>query len=75
MRMKLKDCCGVRVSEYQHRDGYVEGFRVWYQYQDSNKWLGPTEVLYHKENKVWVYVNGNVQKVAAVKVKPYKLVT
>ena len=74
MRLKLKDCQGVRVKEYQHWDRYVEDDKLWYQHQDSNHWLGPAEVLYHKENKVWVYSNGNVQKVVAIKVKPYELV-
>ena len=32
------------------------------------------EIINHKDNKVWIYVNRNIQKVAAVKVKPYKLV-
>ena len=35
----------------------------------------PAEVVYHKENKVWIYVNGNFRKVAAVKFKPYELVS
>ena len=62
MRLKLKDCQDVRVREYLHRDRYVEGDKVWYKYQDSNAWLVPAEVLYHKENKVWVFVNGNKNK-------------
>ena len=37
--------------------------------------LGPAEKIYHKYNKVWIYVNGNVQKVLAVKVKPCELVS
>ena len=36
MRMKLKDCQKVRVRDYQHRDIYVEGDKVYYQYQDLN---------------------------------------
>ena len=47
---------------------------MWYQHQDSNAWLSPVEIINHKDNKVWIYVNRNIQKVAAVKVKPYKLV-
>ena len=46
---------------------------MWYQHQDSNAWLSPVEIINHKNNKVWIYVNINVQKVAAVKVKPYEL--
>ena len=47
---------------------------MWYQHQDSNAWLSPVEIINHKDNKVWIYVNRNVQKVTAVKVKPYELV-
>ena len=47
---------------------------MWYQHQDSNAWLSPVEIINHKDNKEWIYVNRNIQKVAAVKVKPYKLV-
>ena len=46
---------------------------MWYQHQDSNAWLSPVEIINQKDNKVWMYVNINVQKVAAVKVKPYEL--
>ena len=46
---------------------------MWYQHQDSNAWLSPVEIINHKNNKVWMYVNINVQKVAAVKVKPCEL--
>ena len=46
-----------------------------YWHQDLNAWLGHAEVIYHKENKVWIYLNGNVQKVVAVKVKPYELLS
>ena len=47
---------------------------MWYQHQDSNAWLSPVEIINHKNNKVWIYVNRNVQKVAAVKVMTYELV-
>ena len=47
---------------------------MWYQHQDSNAWLSPVEIINHKDNKVWIYMNKNVQKVTAVKVKPYELV-
>ena len=36
--------------------------------------VGPAKVLNHKKNKVGIYVYGNLQKVAAIKVKPYELV-
>ena len=58
MLLKLKDCHGVRVRIYQHRGQYLEGGKVWYQHQNSNAWLGPAQIIFHKENKVWMYVNG-----------------
>ena len=74
MGMTIKDCQGVTVRDYQHRGQYLEGDKVWYQHQDSNAWLGPTEVLYHKENKVCLYMSGNILTVAVCGVKPYKLI-
>ena len=53
VRAKLNDCQKVRVRGYQHLDKYLKGDKVWYQYQDSNVWLGPEEVSYHRNNKVW----------------------
>ena len=34
MKIKLKDCQKVKRRDYQHRDKYVEGNKVYYQYQD-----------------------------------------
>ena len=62
------------MRDYQYSDEYVEGNKVYYQYQDLNAWLGPAEVVYHRDNKVWLYNNRNLQKVAECKVKPYELV-
>ena len=59
------------IRGYQHLFRYIEGDKVWYQHQDSNAWLGPVEIIFPLDNKVWIYVNRNIQKVAAVKVKPY----
>ena len=36
--------------------------------------MGPAEVVHHKGSIVWFYTNGNLQKVAGYKVKPYELV-
>ena len=33
MQMKIKDCQGVRVRDYQHRGQCLEGDKVWYQHQ------------------------------------------
>ena len=73
--MKIKDCQGVRVRDYQHRGQYLKGDKVWYQHQDLNAWLGPAEAFYHKENKVWLYMSGNMMKVAACKHKPNKFIS
>ena len=42
--------------------------------QDSYAWLEPMKVIYHRDNKVWIYVDGNLQKVAMVKIKPQELI-
>ena len=39
---------------------------MFYQHQDSNAWLGPAEVVYQRDNKVWIYVSGNFHKVQDV---------
>ena len=72
--MKLKGFQKVWVRYHQYRDKYIEGDKVYYQYQDSSAWLGPAEVVHHKGSIVWFYTNGNLQKVAGYKVKPYELV-
>ena len=36
MCLKLKDCQKVGIRKYQHQGPYIEGDKVWYQYQDSN---------------------------------------
>ena len=45
MKMKIKDIQGVRLRNYQHRDQYLKGDKVWYQYQDSNAQLGPAKLF------------------------------
>ena len=45
MRIKLKECQGLRTQAYQHMRPYVEGDRVWYQPLNGNSWLGPASVL------------------------------
>ena len=47
---------------------------TYYQYQDYHAWLGPAEVVYHKDKKVWFYTYGNLQKVVGCKVKIRKSV-
>ena len=74
MWMKLKDCQGVRVRQYQHQGPYILGDRDWYRHQDSNAWLSPAIVFCHKENIVCVHKNGDDRKVSISKVKPYELI-
>ena len=31
-------------------------------------------MAYQRDNKVWIYVSGNLHKVAGCKVKPYELI-
>ena len=59
---------------YKHIYQYIEGDKVRYQYQDLNTWLGLLEVIYHKDNKVWLYNNSNIEKLAPCKVKLYELI-
>ena len=40
----------------------------------GNSWIGPAAVLYKLGQSVWLHTNGDIKKVAACKVKPYKLV-
>ena len=63
----------MRVRSYQHRENYISGDKVWFQYKDGNAWHGPGEVIYHKRNAVFIHSNGDVKKVAACKVKPFEL--
>ena len=74
MRRKLKECQGQRVMTYQHLEKYVEGDKVWYQPLNGNAWLGPAAVLCQRGSSVWLHSQGDIKKVAACRVKPYKLV-
>merc|ERR1711895_363466 len=72
-KVKLKDCQGIRVRNYQHQGKYIAGDKIWYQYKDGNAWHGPAEVIYQKGNSVFIHSNGDVRKIAACKAKPYDL--
>ena len=41
---------------------------------NGNSWLGPAAVLCQRSQSVWLYMNGDIKKVAACKVKHYELV-
>ena len=40
----------------------------------ENSWIGPAVVLCQRGQSIWLHTNGDIKKVAACKVKPYKLV-
>merc|ERR1712126_163540 len=72
-KVKLKECQGVRIRSYQHKDNYIQGDKVWFQYKDGLAWHGPGEVIYQKGNIVFIHSNSDVKKVAACRAKPYEL--
>ena len=45
-----------------------------YQPMQGNSWIGPAAVLCQQGQRIWLHTYGNIKKVAACKVKPYKLV-
>ena len=73
MRLKLKECQGIRNRGYQHQEKYIEGDKVWYQYKDGKAWFGPASVICQKGNMVFIHSNGQIVKVAMCKAKPYEL--
>ena len=40
----------------------------------GNSWLGPAVVLCQRGQSVWIHTNGDIRKVVACKVKPYKFI-
>ena len=67
MPLKLKGCQKVHIREYQHKGPYMEGDKVCYQLQDFNSWLGHAEVLFQRDNKVWIHTDSDVKIIAAYK--------
>ena len=74
MRRKLKECQDIRIQEYQHRRDYVEGDKVWFQPLNGNAWIGPALVVCQWGQSVYLHTHGDLKKIAACWVKPYKLV-
>ena len=70
---KLNECQRQRVRSYQHLLPYTEGDRVFYQKKDEKKWNGPVEVFAQRGGSVWIFVMGEMRKVAACRVQPYEL--
>ena len=74
MRKKLKDCQNIQVRDYQHRQDYVEGDKVWFQPLNGNAWLGPALVVTQRGQSVYLHTHGDLKKIAACRVKPYELI-
>ena len=74
MWRKLKECQDVRVQEYQHREDYMEGDKVWFQPLNGNAWIGPALVVCQRGQSVYLHTHGDLKKIAACRVKPYRLV-
>ena len=72
MRKKIKDCQNLRVRNYQHRKKYVEGDKVWYQPLNGNAWMGPALVVTQRGQSVYLHTHGDLKKIAACRVKPFK---
>merc|ERR1712114_77885 len=53
-KKKLRDCQGIKARSYQHQGNYNAGDKVWYHYKDGNAWYGPSEVIYHKGNTIFI---------------------
>ena len=72
MKTKLKECQGIRNRSYQHQENYIEGDKVWYQFEDGKVWFRPASVICQKGNMVFIHSNGQIVKVATCKAKPYE---
>ena len=67
---KLKMAEKVRSRPYQNLK-YQTGDTVFYQEKDNKVWLGPVKVQNQDGPNVWIYVNGDLKKVASCKVQPH----
>ena len=74
MRQKLKDCQNIRICGYQHCEDYIKGDKVWFQPLNGNAWIGPALVVTQRGQSVYLHTHGDSNKIAACRVKPYKLV-
>ena len=73
MRRKLNECQKVRIQAYQHRGNYIEGDKVWFQPLNGNAWLGPAVVVCQRGQRVYLHTYGDLKKIAACRVKPFRL--
>ena len=69
---KLKLAEKARTRQYQNIV-YQTGDTVFYQDKDSKTWLGPVKVQNQDGPNVWIYVNGDLKKVASCKVQPHNV--
>ena len=74
MRQKLEDCQKFRASSYNHTGGFVEGNKVWFQPLNGTSWLGLAAVVCQMRQSVLLHNPGDLKKVSACQVKPFKLV-
>ena len=65
---KLKKAASARSGVMNNRF-YEEGEQVFYQEKDKVAWLGPVKVFCQR---VYDFANGNIKKLHACKVKPFK---
>ena len=69
---KLKIAEKARKRPYQDIK-YQTGDLVFYQEKDGKAWLGPARVQNQEGPNVWIYVNGDLRKIASCKVQPHTL--
>ena len=68
---KIKKAANYRSGVMNNRF-YKEGDEVFYQEKDKLAWLGPVKVFCQTGREVYLFANGNIKKVHACKVKPFK---
>ena len=74
MRQKLQDCQKFCTQAYNHTGRFIEGDKVWFQPLNRTSWLGPVAVICQRGQSVWLHTHGDLKKVAACRVKPFKLI-
>jgi hypothetical protein len=65
-----------RASKQQNRKFnnviYAENNCVFYQDKLKKAWHGPVKVFCHRGENVWVWLNGDLKKIASCKIQSYK---
>ena len=64
----------LKASKIQNRSfnktRFYEGDLVYYQEQNKTNWNGPVKVFCHRGRDVWLWVKGDLKKIADCKVHP-----